>query len=69
MNNVSITPYEQLQKLRVIDDIMFQMLAESEKVCQEILRVILDDARLIVQKVTPQASMQISTIRCIVYVR
>lgn len=57
MNNVSITPYEQLQKLRVIDDIMFQMLAESEKVCQEILRVILDDARLIVQKVTPQASI------------
>ena len=50
MNNVSITPYEQIQKLRAIDDIMFQMLAESEKVCQEILRVILDDAKLIVQK-------------------
>lgn len=57
MNNVSITPYEQIQKLRAIDDIMFQMLAESEKVCQEILRVILDDAKLIVQKVTPQASI------------
>lgn len=57
MNNVSITPYEQVQKLRAIDDIMFQMLAESEKVCQEILRVILDDAKLIVQKVTPQASI------------
>ena len=57
MNNVSITPYEQIQKLRAIDDIMFQMLAESEKVCQEILRVILDDPKLIVQKVTPQASI------------
>lgn len=36
---------------------MFQQLAESEKVCQEILRVILEDNNLIVQEVTSQASI------------
>ena len=48
---------EKLSELRPIDDIMFQQLAESEEVCQEILRVILEDNKLIVQKVTSQASL------------
>lgn len=48
---------EKLSELRPIDDIMFQQLAESEEVCQEILRVILEDKNLIVQKVTSQASL------------
>lgn len=48
---------ERIRMLRPIDDIMFQLLAESEKVCQEILRVILEDNNLTVQKVIPQASI------------
>ncbi|MEE0218295.1 MAG: PD-(D/E)XK nuclease family transposase [Lachnospira sp.] len=48
---------EKVRALRPIDDIMFQKLAESEKVCQEILRVILEDDRLIVNHVISQASL------------
>lgn len=48
---------EKIRDLRPIDDVMFQQLAESEKVCQEILRVILEDDRLIVNEVIPQASI------------
>lgn len=56
MKNLSKT-LERIKDLRPIDDVMFQQLAESEKVCQEILRVILEDNNLIVQEVTSQASI------------
>lgn len=48
---------EKLRALRPIDDVMFQQLAESENVCQEILRVILEDDKLIVNEVISQASI------------
>lgn len=48
---------EKIKALRPIDDVMFQQLAESEKVCQEILRVILEDDKLIVNEVISQASI------------
>lgn len=40
--------YNKIQ-LRPIDDAMFKKLAESKAVCQEILRVILNDKKLIVE--------------------
>ncbi len=49
---------EIVQKLRPIDDAFFQKLMEDRMVCQEILRVILEDADLIVEKVVPQNSIK-----------
>ena len=40
---------KRVRQLRPIDDAMFKKLAESKAVCQEILRVILDDKKLIVE--------------------
>lgn len=43
-------------KLRPIDDVFFEALAQNPKVCQEILRVILEDDKLIVNEVITQCS-------------
>lgn len=43
-------------KLRPIDDVFFEVLAQNPKVCQEILRVILEDDKLIVDDVITQNS-------------
>jgi len=40
---------KRVRQLRPIDDAMFKKLAESKAVCQEILRVILNDKKLIVE--------------------
>lgn len=48
---------DKVKKLRPIDDVMFQKLAESNEVCQEMLRVILNDKNLIVRNVIPQDSI------------
>lgn len=39
---------ERVKKLRPIDDVFFEVLADDLEVCQEILRTILKDDRLIV---------------------
>jgi len=54
---MSLTAKEKIEKvrdLRPIDD-FFEVLAQNREVCQEILRVILEDDALIVNDVTTQA--------------
>ena len=48
---------KRVRQLRPIDDAMFKKLAESKAVCQEILRVILDDKKLIVEEVISEDSI------------
>ena len=48
---------KRVRLLRPIDDVMFKKLAESREVCQEILRVILDDKKLIVEEVISEDSI------------
>ena len=47
-----------IDKLRPIDDKMFEVLAKEPEVCEEILRVILADPELKVLHVTPQDSIR-----------
>ena len=49
---------EKVQRLRPIDDVFFERLMENKRVCQEILRVILNDDKLIVKSVVNQKSIQ-----------
>ena len=49
---------ECIDKLRPIDDKMFEVLAKEPGVCEEILRVILEDPELKVLHVTPQDSIR-----------
>ena len=45
---------EEAKKLLPIDDVMFRKMAEDDGFCQEILRVILNDPKLIVVRNQPQ---------------
>jgi len=45
---------EEARKLNPIDDLMFRKMAEDKEFCQEILRVILEDSKLIVLESIPQ---------------
>ena len=47
---------ERVKKLRPIDDVFFEVLADDPEVCQEILQTILEDDRLIVEDVIVQSS-------------
>lgn len=47
---------EKIKELRPIDDVFFEALADDIKVCQEILRVILEDPKLTVEDVIVQSS-------------
>ena len=47
---------ERVKDLRPIDDIFFEVLARNPNVCQEILRVILEDETLVVDQVITQCS-------------
>lgn len=47
---------EKVKDLRPIDDVFFEVLAQNVGVCQEILRVILEDDDLIVNSVITQSS-------------
>lgn len=56
---MSLTLKEKIEKvknLRPIDDVFFEVLAKNPNVCQEMLRVILDDDTLVVNDVITQAS-------------
>ncbi len=47
---------ERVRKLRPIDDVFFEVLADDLEVCQEILRTIPEDDKLIVEDVIVQSS-------------
>lgn len=47
---------EQVKELRPIDDVFFEVLAENPGVCEEILRVIMNDEGLVVESVIVQSS-------------
>lgn len=47
---------EKVKDLRPIDDVFFEALAQNKEVCQEMLRVILEDEGLIVVSVVTQSS-------------
>lgn len=47
---------EKVKDFRPIDDVFFEVLAQNKEVCQEILRVILEDDGLIVNSVVTQSS-------------
>lgn len=49
---------QQIQKMRPIDDTFFEVLIEDKLVCQEILRVVMEDDSLEVLEVVPQRSMR-----------
>lgn len=49
---------EKVKDLRPIDDVFFEVLAQNIEVCQEILRVILEDDKLIVESIMTQSSEQ-----------
>lgn len=57
--NTMLTLEQKKQKVkdfRPIDDVFFEVLADNREFCQEILRVILEDAKLIVIDVVVQSS-------------
>ena len=47
---------EQVKDLRPIDDVFFEVMADDPEVCEEILRVILNDSNLVVESVIVQNS-------------
>ena len=47
-----------ISKLRMIDDIFFQKMFEDIKVCQEILRICMENSRLEVLEVMPQKDLK-----------
>lgn len=47
---------EKVRDFRPIDDAFFEVLAQNKEVCQEMLRVFLEDAELIVNSVITQSS-------------
>ena len=47
---------EKVRDFRPIDDVFFDVLAQNKDVCQEILRVILEDNKLVVEDVIVQCS-------------
>ena len=51
---------EKVKKLRPIDDVFFEKIIEDKAVCEEILRVILEDDELEVLSVIPQSSQKTS---------
>ncbi len=49
---------KKIQLFRPIDDTFFEVLAQNKDVCQEMLRVILQDNKLVVEQVVPQAHIR-----------
>lgn len=46
---------EKVRDLRPIDDVFFEVLAQNVSVCQEMLRTILEDEKLVVTSVVTQS--------------
>ena len=55
---MSSSVWETVMKLRPIDDVFFQKLMEDREVCEEILRVIMEDDQLVVVQVIPQSDVK-----------
>ena len=58
---MELTAKEKLEKVRdfrPIDDVFFEVLAQNSRVCQEMLRVILEDDALIVNDVVVQSDVR-----------
>ena len=49
---------QKVAKFNVMDDVFFQKMMEDKEVCEEILRIILDDSKLQVVECVPQASIK-----------
>ena len=49
---------EKVKDLRPIDDVFFEVLADDIAFCQEMLRILLDDGKLIVTDVIVQSSQR-----------
>ena len=49
---------EKVKQLRPIDDVFFEKIIEDKEVCEEILRVILEDNKLEVLSVMPQNNIK-----------
>ncbi len=49
---------ELIKQLRPIDDFMFEMLMKDKDVAEEILRVLMDDEKLVVEHLVPQNSIK-----------
>lgn len=47
-----------IKQLRIIDDVMFEVVARNKEVCEEILQTILEDKKLVVNDVITQASVR-----------
>lgn len=45
---------KEAKNLRIIDDVLFRLISTREDACQEILRTLLDDDKIIVKSVTAQ---------------
>lgn len=48
---------EKVNEMRLIDDILFRLVASRKGVCQEILRTLLDEPELVVERVTVQKTL------------
>ena len=57
MNKFNPETQKRAKELRIIDDALFRLIAARPKVCEEILRTLLEDDRLEVISVTPQETM------------
>lgn len=57
MSNYSQILKETADELRLIDDVLFRLVASRKAVCQELLRTFLDDAGLEVESVTVQKNL------------
>ena len=62
---------EKIKEFRLIDDVFFEVFASDIPACQEILRTILEDEKLIVNDVIVQSSernimvVQFALMRCV----
>lgn len=56
MKQTAQEKFETVQEFRPIDDVFFEVLVRNKAVCQEILRVILEDNKLSVENVITQSS-------------
>ena len=57
MSKYSRAVYKRVQQLRPIDDAMFRVIAAEKKICEEMLRTILDEPELVVLDVTTQKAI------------
>lgn len=55
---------ERVKEFRLIDDVFFEVFARDIPACQEILRVILDDEKLMNSSLNPPFEMGVANFEC-----